>query len=153
MVQQESRLKVADNTGAREILLIRVMGGHYRKYASIGDVITAAVTVATPGGQVKKSEVVKAVVVRTVPGQSKIVVKGVNLLKRHQRANTQKGGTKVMQGGIVDFESPLSYSNVMLVCNKCDKPTRIRKTVLPNGQKAIVCVKCGEVYERVRNKI
>ena len=47
MVQQESRLKVADNTGAREILLIRVMGGHYRKYASIGDVITAAVTVAT----------------------------------------------------------------------------------------------------------
>jgi len=64
MVQQESRLKVADNTGAREILLIRVMGGHYRKYASIGDVITAAVTVATPGGQVKKSEVVKAVVVR-----------------------------------------------------------------------------------------
>ena len=41
----------------------------------------------------------------------------------------------------------------MLVCNKCDKPTRIRKTVLPNGQKAIVCVKCGEVYERVRNKI
>src|SRR5207237_7866849 len=65
MVQQESRLKVADNTGAREILLIRVMGGHYRKYASIGDVITAAVTVATPGGQVKKSEDVKAVVVRT----------------------------------------------------------------------------------------
>src|SRR3977135_4551410 len=65
MVQQESRLKEADNTGAREILLIRVMGGHYRKYAAIGDVITAAVTVATPGGQVKKSEVVKAVVVRT----------------------------------------------------------------------------------------
>ena len=65
MVQQESRLKVADNTGAREILCIRVMGGHYRKYAAIGDVITAAVTVATPGGQVKKSEVVKAVVVRT----------------------------------------------------------------------------------------
>ncbi len=65
MVQQETRLKVADNTGAREILCIRVMGGHYRKYASIGDVITAAVTVATPGGQVKKSEVVKAVVVRT----------------------------------------------------------------------------------------
>src|SRR2546421_9986882 len=65
MVQQESRLKVADNTGAREILLIRVMGGHYRKYASIGDVITAAVTEATPGGQVKKSEVVKAAVVRT----------------------------------------------------------------------------------------
>jgi len=95
----------------------------------------------------------RGVVVRTVPEQSKIVVKGVNLLKRHQRANTQKGGTKVMQGGIVDFEAPLSYSNVMLVCNKCDKPTRIRKTTLPNGQKAIVCVNCGEVYERVREKV
>lgn len=65
MVQQETRLKVADNTGAREILCIRVMGGAYRKYASVGDVITAAVTVATPGGQVRKSDVVKAVVVRT----------------------------------------------------------------------------------------
>ena len=95
----------------------------------------------------------RGVVVRTVPQQGKIVVKGVNLLKRHQRANTQKGGTKVIQGGIVDFESPLDYSNVMLVCNKCDKPTRIRKTVLPNGQKAIVCVKCGEIYERVREKV
>jgi large subunit ribosomal protein L14 len=65
VIQQETRLKVADNTGAREVLCIRVMGGHYRKYAAVGDVITAAVTVATPGGQVKKSEVVKAVVVRT----------------------------------------------------------------------------------------
>ena len=95
----------------------------------------------------------RGVVVRTVPEQGKIVVKGVNLLKRHQRANTQKGGTKVMQGGIVDFEAPLSYSNVMLVCNKCDKPTRIRKTVMPNGDRAIVCIKCGEVYERVRTKV
>ena len=95
----------------------------------------------------------RGVVVRTVPQLGKIVVKGVNLQKRHQRSNTQKGGTKVIQGGVVDFESPLSYSNVMLVCNKCDKPTRIRKTVLPNGQKAIACVNCGEVYERVRPKV
>ena len=95
----------------------------------------------------------RGVVVRTVPQQGKIVVKGVNLLKRHQKANQQKGGTKVIQGGVVDFESPLDYSNVMLVCNKCDKPTRIRKTVLPNGEKAIVCVNCGEIYERVRNKV
>src|ERR1700682_5913505 len=62
-------------------------------------------------------------------------------------------GKMLRQGGIVDFESPLDYSNVMLVCNKCDKPTRIRKTLLPNGQKAIVCVNCGEIYERVRNKL
>jgi len=64
VIQQESRLKVADNSGAREILCIRVMGGHYRRYASVGDVITAAVKSAQPNGQVKKGEVVKAVVVR-----------------------------------------------------------------------------------------
>jgi large subunit ribosomal protein L14 len=64
VIQQESRLKVADNSGAREILCIRVMGGHYRRYASVGDVTTAAVKSAQPNGQVKKGEVVKAVVVR-----------------------------------------------------------------------------------------
>jgi len=66
MIQQESRLKVADNTGAKELLCIRVMGGSVRKYAGIGDVIVASVKDATPGGMVKKGDVVKAVVVRTV---------------------------------------------------------------------------------------
>ena len=65
MIQQESRLKVADNTGARELLCIRVMGGSTRRYANIGDVIVASVKDATPGGVVKKGDVVKAVVVRT----------------------------------------------------------------------------------------
>ena len=65
MIQQETRLKVADNSGAKEILCIRVAGGHYRRYASVGDIITATVKSAQPGGQVKKGEVVKAVVVRT----------------------------------------------------------------------------------------
>jgi large subunit ribosomal protein L14 len=65
MIQQESRLKVADNSGAREVLCIRVLGGSGRRYASIGDVIVATVKDATPGGGVKKGEVVKAVVVRT----------------------------------------------------------------------------------------
>ena len=64
MIQQETRLKVADNSGARELLCIRVVGDHYRRYASVGDVITATVKSAQPGGQVKKGEVVKAVVVR-----------------------------------------------------------------------------------------
>ena len=68
MVQQESRLKVADNTGAKELLCIRVMGGSTRRYANIGDVIVASVKKAAPGGVVKKGEVVKAVVVRTVSG-------------------------------------------------------------------------------------
>ena len=66
MIQQETRLKVADNTGAKELLCIRVMGGSTRRYASIGDVIVASVKDATPGGVVKKGDVVKAVVVRTV---------------------------------------------------------------------------------------
>lgn len=68
MIQQESRLKVADNTGAKELLCIRVLGGSARKYADIGDIVVASVKNATPGGVVKKGEIVKAVVVRTVNG-------------------------------------------------------------------------------------
>ncbi|MGH3677964.1 MAG: 50S ribosomal protein L14 [Mycobacterium sp.] len=66
MIQQESRVKVADNTGAREILCIRVLGGSSRRYAGIGDVIVATVKEAIPGGGVKRGEIVKAVIVRTV---------------------------------------------------------------------------------------
>jgi large subunit ribosomal protein L14 len=66
VIQQESRLRVADNTGAKELLCIRVLGGSGRRYAGIGDIIVAAVKDAIPGGTVKKGEVVKAVVVRTV---------------------------------------------------------------------------------------
>jgi len=65
MIQQESRLKVADNTGAKQILCIRVLGGSGRRYAGIGDVIVGTVKDAIPGGAVKKGEVVKAVIVRT----------------------------------------------------------------------------------------
>ena len=65
MVQQQTILKVADNTGAKEIMCIRCLGGSYRKYARVGDIIIASVKTATPGGVVKKGEVVKAVVVRT----------------------------------------------------------------------------------------
>ena len=68
MIQEESYLKVADNTGAKEIHCIRVLGGSKRKYGNIGDVIVASVRKATPGGTVKKGEVVKAVIVRTKRG-------------------------------------------------------------------------------------
>ena len=68
MIQQESYLKVADNTGAKEIKCIRVLGGSKRKYGNIGDVIVASVRKSTPGGTVKKGEVVKAVIVRSVRG-------------------------------------------------------------------------------------
>jgi large subunit ribosomal protein L14 len=66
MVMSETRLKVADNSGAKELLCIRVLGGSLRKYASVGDIIVASVKTATPGATVKKGDVVKAVVVRTI---------------------------------------------------------------------------------------
>lgn len=68
MIQQQSYMKVADNTGAKEIMCIRVLGGTGRRYAGVGDVVVASVKKATPGGVVKKGEVVKAVIVRTVSG-------------------------------------------------------------------------------------
>lgn len=68
MIQTESRLKVADNSGARELLVIRVIGGSHRRYGNIGDMVVCAVKSATPGGVVKKGDVVKAVIVRTAQG-------------------------------------------------------------------------------------
>lgn len=65
MIQQQTILNVADNTGAKQIMCIRVLGGHYRRYGGVGDVIVASVKSATPGGVVKKGDVVKAVIVRT----------------------------------------------------------------------------------------
>ena len=68
MVQQQKLLKVADNSGAKELMCIRVLGGSFRRYGNIGDVIVASVKKATPGGAVKKGDVVKAVIVRSVQG-------------------------------------------------------------------------------------
>ena len=68
MIQQQSYMKVADNTGAKELMCIRVLGGTGRRYANIGDVVVATIKKAAPGGQAKKGEVVKAVIVRTVKG-------------------------------------------------------------------------------------
>lgn len=68
MIQQQTILRVADNSGAKEIMCIRVLGGSWRKYGNIGDIIVASVKSATPGGVVKKGEVVKAVIVRSVKG-------------------------------------------------------------------------------------
>ncbi len=72
MIQNESRLRVADNTGAKEILTIRVLGGSKKRYAGIGDIIVATVKDAIPGGAVKKGDVVKAVVVRTVKEERRL---------------------------------------------------------------------------------
>lgn len=71
MIQPQTRLKVADNTGAKELMCIRVMGGSFRRTANIGDIIIASVKSATPGGVVKKKDVVKAVIVRSVKGKKR----------------------------------------------------------------------------------
>ncbi|MCW6701837.1 50S ribosomal protein L14 [Anaerococcus sp. NML200537] len=72
MIQQETRMRVADNSGARELLVIKVLGGTRRRYANIGDVVTCSVKSATPGGAVKKGQVVKAVIVRTKRGLKRV---------------------------------------------------------------------------------
>ena len=72
MIQPQTRLKVADNTGAKEIQCIRIPGGSFRRTANIGDVIIASVKTATPGGVVKKKEIVKAVIVRSVKGKRRV---------------------------------------------------------------------------------
>src|SRR5579864_4894166 len=86
----------------------------------------------------------RGVVLRALADQQRIAVRGVNILKRHTRAGVQGN----IQGGIVDFDGPIAYSNVMLVCNRCDKPTRIAKQKLDDGSVHIVCKQCGERYER-----
>jgi large subunit ribosomal protein L24 len=89
-------------------------------------------------------------VLRVLPRQGRIVVQGVNVMRRHTKAGQSVGGNRVIQGGVVDFEAPLEYSNVMLVCPSCHKPTRIRHVVLEDGKRAIQCVHCDQPYERVR---
>jgi len=87
----------------------------------------------------------RGVVERVQVEKQRIVVRGANLMKRHTRANTA-GNT---QGGIIDFNGPIAYSKVQLVCNRCDKRTRIAHQVTEEGISVMLCRKCGERYERV----
>ena len=128
MVQQESRLKVADNTGAKELLVIRVMGGSTRRYANIGDVIVATVKTATPGGVVKKGDMVKVIAGKDKDNEGKVIavnaknntvlVEGINMVTKHTKPSMSN-----QQGGIVHQEAPIDASNVMLIHD--GKPTRV----------------------------
>src|SRR5918994_752040 len=131
MIQQETKLRVADNSGAREILCIRVKGGARRRYAGVGDVITATVKQATPRSAVRKGEVVQAVVVRT--------------RKQRPRSlkDTQGGGEA---GGISDKEGPIDISNVMLVDPRNNKPTRVG-IVREGGRRKRVAKRTGTELE------
>jgi large subunit ribosomal protein L14 len=95
MIQQESRMKVADNSGAKEILCIRVLGGTGRRYAKVGDIIVASVKVATPNGQVAKKSVVKAVIVRTI---DRINRKDGSTIKFDENAAVIVGDDKLPKG-------------------------------------------------------
>ena len=89
----------------------------------------------------------RGVVQRTFSAENRIVVSGVNIRKRHQRSGQQRGGTTAMQGGIIDIPAPLHYSNVQLICNRCDQPTRLGRR-LENDQYVPFCKRCGEAYLR-----
>ncbi|AKX95309.1 50S ribosomal protein L24 [Moorella thermoacetica] len=107
---------------------------------------------ATPRVHVKKGDTVmvitgkdagkKGKVLSVEPARGRVVVEGVNIVKRHTRP-TQK----MPQGGIIEKEAPVASSNVMLFCNKCNRPTRIGHQILADGTKTRVCKKCGEVID------
>ena len=92
----------------------------------------------------------RGVVERTLSAEQRIVVGGVNLHKRHQRSGASRGGTTTIQGGIIDFPAPIHYSNVRLICNRCQQPTRLKRR-LEGDAYLPVCARCGERYERVSN--
>jgi large subunit ribosomal protein L24 len=90
-----------------------------------------------------KSAGKKGKVVEVIPKDGRVVVEGVNIAKRHTKP-TQK----MPQGGIVEKETPIASSNVMIFCSKCNSPRRIKKEVLANGKKVRVCHKCGEAFDK-----
>ena len=123
MIQMQTNLDVADNSGARRVMCIKVLGGSKRKYASVGDVIVVSIKEAIPRGRVKKGDVMKAVVVRTAkdirrPDEGRALVRGVNMVKRHQKQSANQ------EGGIISKEAPIQLSNLAYV-DKDGKPTRV----------------------------
>src|SRR5258708_25799628 len=88
-------------------------------------------------------------VLRTIPDEHKIVVKGVNILKRHTKAGQSRGGVSVAQGGVIDFEAALDYSNLMLGCPSCSRPTRTKHTVLQSRAPPPLCRHRGQPHARL----
>ena len=87
----------------------------------------------------------KAKVLKVLPKEQKVVVEGVNLVKKHQKPKNN-----YQQGGIVEKEGAINSSNVMLICPRCNKPTKVAKDVMDNGQKSRVCKKCKEVIDVIK---
>src|SRR6266850_1939500 len=134
MIQMTSVLDVADNSGAKKVFCIKVLGGTRRRYATIGDVVIVSIREAIPGAKVKKGEVARAVIVRTkrelarsdgsyikFDGNSAVIIEKVAMIKRHTRPSQ-----KNPQGGIVDKEGSVHISNVLLFDDKTSKGTRTK---------------------------
>src|SRR5205085_1921188 len=148
MIQQESRLRVADNTGAKEILCIRVLGGSARRYAGIGDTIVATVKEAIPAAGVKRGDVVRAVIVRTVKERRRPDGSYIRFdenaavrIKKHTRVSQNQRGAQ--SGGIVTQEAAIHVSNVMLV-DSDGKPTRVGKKVGEDGKRVRISRRSGK---------
>lgn len=87
----------------------------------------------------------KAKVIRVFPKEQKVIVEGVNMIKKHQKPRSE-----FQQGGIIEREAPIHSSNVMLVCPRCNKPTKIAKEISDNGEKSRVCKKCNEIIDVIK---
>ena len=129
MIQMSSVLDVADNSGAKQVYCIKVLGGSRRRYASIGDVVIVSVREAIPGAKVKKGEV------------ARVVVEKINLVKRHSKPSQRSP-----EGGIIEKEGSVAISNVAIWDEKAGRGTRT-KVAVEAGKKVRVSVKTGVKIE------
>src|SRR5205085_1080153 len=141
MIQMRTNLEVADNSGARRVQCIKVLGGSRRKYASVGDVIVVSIKEAIPRGRVKKGEVHRAVR-RVIAADQRVVVSGVNVIKRHTKPS------RTESGGIIEREAAIHVSNVAVLDPKTDKPTKIGFKFLEDGRKVRFARGSGETIDR-----
>ena len=132
MIQMQTNLDVADNSGARRVMCIKVLGGSKRKYATVGDVIVVSIKEAAPRGRVKKGEVIE---VR--PAEGRALVRGVNLVKRHQRQSATQ------DGGIISKEASVHLSNLAIADPKDGKPTRVGFKLMADGRKVRLAKRSG----------
>src|SRR5438093_934392 len=144
VVQQESILKIADNSGARRALVIRVLGGSKRRYAGLGDIVVVTIKDAIPTGQVKKGEVAKAVIVRTAKETKR---KDGSYIRFDENAAVLN-----RESGIIELTAPIAASKVMLLDPKSGEPTRIRRRVDKDGTVERIAVKSGQPIPRAKAK-
>src|ERR671920_484747 len=149
MIQMQSNLDVADNSGAKRVQCIKVLGGSKRRTAGVGDIIVVSVKEAAPRGRVKKGDKVVILsgkdkgrtgeVVKAMPKDGKVVVSGINVHARHRKPSQLNP-----QGGIERKEAPLHVSNVAIADPKSGKATRVRFEER-DGKKVRVAAKSGEL--------